>query len=231
MPLNFGGQKRPRNFAHLRRRTDGERRNDLRKEEARRPARHPCDRNPVWPATATRPTPTIGSRPPAEDLLPAAACYRPPTTFRPLPFACRPAANSLSISPPALTGSLGGTACYQSTCTSCCLPRLPTPHFLCSAPTRGPPATTGDLELPTRCRPPLAGRLRTGPGWHGHLQAGTCGLVAMTSAQHAEGRQFDPGQVYCLGARRNSLRCKLRDAKRFPLRTRSVGIRLLGLVA
>ena len=26
--------------------------------------------------------------------------------------------------------------------------------------------------------------------------AGTCGLVAMTSAQHAEGRQFDPGQVY-----------------------------------
>ena len=27
----------------------------------------------------------------------------------------------------------------------------------------------------------------------------TCGLVAMTSAQHAEGRQFDPGQVYLLG--------------------------------
>ena len=26
---------------------------------------------------------------------------------------------------------------------------------------------------------------------------GTCGLVAMTSASHAEGRQFDPGQVYC----------------------------------
>ena len=24
----------------------------------------------------------------------------------------------------------------------------------------------------------------------------TCGLVAMTSAQHAEGRQFNPGQVY-----------------------------------
>ena len=24
----------------------------------------------------------------------------------------------------------------------------------------------------------------------------TCGLVAMTSASHAEGRQFDPGQVY-----------------------------------
>ena len=26
----------------------------------------------------------------------------------------------------------------------------------------------------------------------------TCGLVAMTSASHAEGRQFDPGQVYVL---------------------------------
>ena len=25
---------------------------------------------------------------------------------------------------------------------------------------------------------------------------GTCGLVAMTSASHAEGRQLDPGQVY-----------------------------------
>jgi hypothetical protein len=31
-----------------------------------------------------------------------------------------------------------------------------------------------------------------------HLhRMGTCGLVAMTSAPHAEGRQFDPGQVYC----------------------------------
>ena len=28
------------------------------------------------------------------------------------------------------------------------------------------------------------------------LSASTCGLVAMTSASHAEGRQFDPGQVY-----------------------------------
>ena len=28
------------------------------------------------------------------------------------------------------------------------------------------------------------------------IVSGTCGLVAMTSAQHAEGRQFDPGQVY-----------------------------------
>ena len=26
----------------------------------------------------------------------------------------------------------------------------------------------------------------------------TCGLVAMTSASHAEGRQFDPGQVYII---------------------------------
>ena len=30
----------------------------------------------------------------------------------------------------------------------------------------------------------------------GQLCQGTCGLVAMTSASHAEGRQFDPGQVY-----------------------------------
>ena len=28
------------------------------------------------------------------------------------------------------------------------------------------------------------------------LRQGTRGLVAMTSAQHAEGRQFDPGRVY-----------------------------------
>ena len=28
------------------------------------------------------------------------------------------------------------------------------------------------------------------------LAQGTCGLVAMTSASHAEGHQFDPGQVY-----------------------------------
>jgi hypothetical protein len=35
----------------------------------------------------------------------------------------------------------------------------------------------------------------------GHAFLSTCGLVAMTSASHAEGRQFDPGQVYC-GSRR-----------------------------
>ena len=29
-----------------------------------------------------------------------------------------------------------------------------------------------------------------------YFRIGTCGLVAMTSASHAEGRQFDPGQVY-----------------------------------
>ena len=34
----------------------------------------------------------------------------------------------------------------------------------------------------------------TAPGERG-IQS-TCGLVAMTSVQHAEGRQFDPGQVY-----------------------------------
>ena len=35
----------------------------------------------------------------------------------------------------------------------------------------------------------------------------TCGLVAMTSAQHAEGRQFDPGQVYAGSA---MCHCQLR---------------------
>ena len=33
------------------------------------------------------------------------------------------------------------------------------------------------------------------PGAH-DVVMGACGLVAMTSASHAEGRQFDPGQVY-----------------------------------
>ena len=28
------------------------------------------------------------------------------------------------------------------------------------------------------------------------IESSTCGLVAMTSTSHAEGRQFDPGQVY-----------------------------------
>ena len=36
----------------------------------------------------------------------------------------------------------------------------------------------------------------TAPGESG-IQS-TCGLVAMTSAQHAEGRQFDPGWVYSI---------------------------------
>ena len=31
---------------------------------------------------------------------------------------------------------------------------------------------------------------------HAKMNISTCGLVAMTSASHAEGRQFDPGQVY-----------------------------------
>ena len=33
----------------------------------------------------------------------------------------------------------------------------------------------------------------------------TCGLVAMTSASHDEGRQFDPGQVYVEPAPTNTL--------------------------
>ena len=37
-----------------------------------------------------------------------------------------------------------------------------------------------------------------GPGQlHAWDARSTCGLVAMTSASHAEGRQFDPGQVFC----------------------------------
>ena len=57
---------------------------------------------------------------------------------------------------------------------------------------------------------PAAALVRRGAfstvAWLGPIQAchivpvgkhqGTCGLVAMTSASHAEGRQFDPGQVY-----------------------------------
>ena len=31
-----------------------------------------------------------------------------------------------------------------------------------------------------------------------HARMSTCGLVAMTSASHAEIRQFDPGQVYSM---------------------------------
>ena len=35
------------------------------------------------------------------------------------------------------------------------------------------------------------------------IESSTCGLVAMTSAPHAEGRQFDPGQVYFWVANNN----------------------------
>ena len=38
-----------------------------------------------------------------------------------------------------------------------------------------------------------------------HIFQSTCGLVAMTSASHAEGRQFDPGQVYFLWVKSNPL--------------------------
>ena len=58
-------------------------------------------------------------------------------------------------------------------------------------------------------KPPLAGQASWPPRslpanmmkhtilfvWTMEIQ-GTCGLVAMTSASHAEGRQFDPGQEY-----------------------------------
>ncbi len=38
----------------------------------------------------------------------------------------------------------------------------------------------------------------------------TCGLVAMTSAPHAEGRQFDPGQVYFVAT---TMRCAARPGR------------------
>ena len=51
-------------------------------------------------------------------------------------------------------------------------------------------ASSGQFELSGR-RNASHGRKARGLCAHG-----TCGLVAMTSASHAEGRQFDPGQVY-----------------------------------
>ena len=39
---------------------------------------------------------------------------------------------------------------------------------------------------------------------HPVLDTSTCGLAAMTSASHAEGRQFDPGQVYALSHKKRS---------------------------
>jgi hypothetical protein len=39
------------------------------------------------------------------------------------------------------------------------------------------------------------------------LVRSTCGLVAMTSASHTEGRQFDPGQVYFLTAQDTQVLC------------------------
>ena len=46
------------------------------------------------------------------------------------------------------------------------------------------------LKMPSLGRP-WAEFSAKDPSWQG-----TCGLVAMTSASRAEGRQFDPGQVY-----------------------------------
>ena len=36
----------------------------------------------------------------------------------------------------------------------------------------------------------------SGTAAHYAIKCSTCGLVAMTSAPHAEGRQLEPGQVY-----------------------------------
>ena len=51
-----------------------------------------------------------------------------------------------------------------------------------------------------------AAALQAFPFADGFHQHGTCGLVAMTSASHAEGRQFDPGQVYYYAARTKSMK-------------------------
>ena len=48
---------------------------------------------------------------------------------------------------------------------------------------------------------------------------GSCGLVAMTSASHAEGRQFDPGQVYfSLGVAARSTSLQTQDSNKLMAR-------------
>ena len=49
---------------------------------------------------------------------------------------------------------------------------------------------------------------------------GTCGLVAMTSALHAEGRQFDPGQVYCRAIATCDGSCRMESHRQNSCRSR-----------
>ena len=54
---------------------------------------------------------------------------------------------------------------------------------------------------------------------HGPIVTSTRGLVAMTSASHAEGRQFDPGQVYSIARPQQGQTAKRPDREhvRWPL--------------
>jgi hypothetical protein len=73
-------------------------------------------------------------------------------------------------------GGEGGKASHSS--IRACIDTSATPP--CRARRRG----VSPYSIP--CRTPLA-----------LYNNGTSGLVAMTSASHVEGRQFDPGPVYC----------------------------------
>ena len=85
-------------------------------------------------------------------------------------------------------GSIPGTLACHSTCNiSLATDRFDsTPHF--------GPGSQQALMWPTGYYASLGGTTKRG--------FGTCGLVAMTSASHTEGRHFDPGQVYHLAISR-----------------------------
>ena len=89
---------------------------------------------------------------------------------------------------------------------ACVLPRVVRSRCKCSpasATRLSPPSRPmrkGDRGVSARKHGFVAGSgLRTATKTRLSIQGtcqSTCGLVAMTSASHAEGRQFDPGQVY-----------------------------------
>ena len=65
-------------------------------------------------------------------------------------------------------------------------------HCECRAACTGHSASMERVSNAVAGSEPSAMRRRRGH----KTRHGTCGLVAMTSASHAEGRQFDPGQLY-----------------------------------
>ena len=79
-------------------------------------------------------------------------------------------------------------------CSARCVAPVRGGTFFPSAPPAAPPGTGGGGSS--------AGGIEPHCQHFSHMPAArtsatcTCGLVAMTSASHAEGRQFDPGQVY-----------------------------------